>query len=475
MSEYFGPEYDYVSFDPRGVGYTEPRADCFANPDARSFMSLQMERAFSSDGKPSFHEVAALYKARAELCNQSLNNTGAFMGTAFVARDILRIHEESWKAAGKKEEKGVQYWGQSYGTLIGVTFASMFPDKVERFIIDGNASPDDYMAGRMTGSIKDADAAFDTFYTTCSKSKNCVLNPDGKQSAEKLRKRVKKILEELKSNPIPVVANGDAGIFTYAHLTAVMSGVVYSPIDAFPLLAQILALTEARDPSVAQFGVGPNFYARNHSAPVDPLHVEPDETLLAVGCSDQSGLHSLSARDLEREYHAIEKVSKVTADSWMKNTVASCHGWKIISKERIEKFGGRTKNPILFAGNTFDPSTPLSSTKYNSKLFPGSAWFEQESAGHLTTAAESDCSRKILVEYIKEGKLPRSGTKCKPEWVPFERPEYTRTDGYSIRKPQGSQGSDGGDAVENGNDNTKRSIAWSNKQTMGSLIGKWPL
>lgn len=74
-------------------------------------------------------------------CQQSNTNTSALLSTAYVARDIIRIVD----ALG--EDGLLRYWGLSYGTILGATVASMFPEKVGRVVVDGVANVVEYYAG----------------------------------------------------------------------------------------------------------------------------------------------------------------------------------------------------------------------------------------------------------------------------------------------------------------------------------------
>jgi pimeloyl-ACP methyl ester carboxylesterase len=110
-----------------------------------------------------------------------------YMSTASIARDMLEITEKhaEWvanqvaqltarkkeKRSGcygstyKREEAKLQYWGFSYGTFLGSTFASTFPDRVGRLVLDGVVRSYDYNHSLGNGSLTDTEKAMKSFYT----------------------------------------------------------------------------------------------------------------------------------------------------------------------------------------------------------------------------------------------------------------------------------------------------------------------
>lgn len=66
---------------------------------------------------------------------------GELVGTAFVARDVKAIAESLG------EDCLIRYYGFSYGTFLGSTIAAMFPDQLDRAVLDGNINFIDYLHG----------------------------------------------------------------------------------------------------------------------------------------------------------------------------------------------------------------------------------------------------------------------------------------------------------------------------------------
>lgn len=164
--------FDVMSFDPRGMAFTAPKGDCFQSEAARALYNAQiMGTDYGSVKDPSDEALTkqfALQRAIGLQCSLPGAHgyvVQAYMSTASVARDMLHMVEKldelekkkataiSTPKAGQEPLRSrssvprIQYLGTSYGTFLGNTFASMFPGRVKRMILDGNIVPEDWLTG----------------------------------------------------------------------------------------------------------------------------------------------------------------------------------------------------------------------------------------------------------------------------------------------------------------------------------------
>ncbi|MGH2943000.1 MAG: alpha/beta fold hydrolase, partial [Solirubrobacteraceae bacterium] len=134
-AEIYAPEvlarYDVLGFDPRGVARSTP-ATCFptlaeelTSPLLREIYPLPgaQERRFIRDTR----ELALR-------CQANSPRRFASSSTANVARDMDLLRQ----AVG---DERLAYAGYSYGTLLGATYARLFPGRVGRFVLDATVDP----------------------------------------------------------------------------------------------------------------------------------------------------------------------------------------------------------------------------------------------------------------------------------------------------------------------------------------------
>lgn len=133
-SSHFIADYneDIISFDPRGIGITTPTIDCWNSTlGSTSALLWDMQDPPNVDAHPgSVYDAYAHAAAFSRQCAENIGEAGRFVSTPSVARDMLAMVE-------KLGEERLQYWGFSYGTFLGTTFATLFPKKVGRMVLDG--------------------------------------------------------------------------------------------------------------------------------------------------------------------------------------------------------------------------------------------------------------------------------------------------------------------------------------------------
>jgi pimeloyl-ACP methyl ester carboxylesterase len=113
-----------------GIERTIPRVRVFEDPAEGAAWNLRHE----SD--PLINETAgALARAHArwdvfgDLAAARTSAAAQYVSTAMVSRDMLAIT----RAHGYDK---IKYMGYSYGTVLGITFAAMFPDNIERLLVE---------------------------------------------------------------------------------------------------------------------------------------------------------------------------------------------------------------------------------------------------------------------------------------------------------------------------------------------------
>ncbi|GAA3038798.1 alpha/beta hydrolase [Streptosporangium longisporum] len=122
--------FDVVGFDPRGVGASDPALTC---ADPRTFY-----RAPRPDQVPDTRreEGVLLERAReyAEACGTRWGWMLPHMTTENSARDMDMIRA----ALG---ESKISFMGYSYGTYLGAVYATLFPDRLRRLVLDSVVDP----------------------------------------------------------------------------------------------------------------------------------------------------------------------------------------------------------------------------------------------------------------------------------------------------------------------------------------------
>ncbi|GJE96002.1 alpha/beta hydrolase [Phanerochaete sordida] len=321
----------------------------------------------------------------------------------------------------------LSYYGVSYGSVLGATFAAMFPDNVGRLAIDGvvnvssTCSPDGARLGDYftKGSLTDADAALGDIYAACATAGPHAC-PIFEATPALVRARVDRLVARVRAAPVPVFNASAAPPFAVADTALVVGqllNVVGAPYGgALPFAEAVVAL-ERGDGAAMVAGSTQALLAgldtcAGASAPFAVGFVDVEAPII---CGDSVVDTVKTLEEARKEYEAMLEISDL-ATAWYRTTRGPCTGWTICAKDRMNgSFETNTSFPLLIIGNTHDPRTPIANAFNMSSGFAGSVVLQQNSTGHTLQAGFSACTALALNAYFNNGTLPAPGTVCQTE------------------------------------------------------------
>ncbi|KAL4876936.1 Alpha/Beta hydrolase protein [Aspergillus karnatakaensis] len=444
-------QHNIVGFDPRGVGRSGPEVNCWpAHPQQRA----QFERLYYPDTTNASATSLGQQFAAAEIfgraCSATVggkDGTASFVSTPAVARDLLSYIEAEAAASGRKKLKAkLWYYGISYGTVIGTTFAHLFPDRVGRMILDAVVDAEDYYGLGWESNLLDTDEVLAAFFESCFEAGQEIC-PFWAPSVQRTAARLDNLLERLRYNPIPILP-GDACplpmLATYSDLKQVVLRSMYFPFQGFPSLATILAGLEQGDTTAYTAAVMSGTLVAspcNHA--IEGLNSTATKDVnTIISCVDNFGENKYTTIEEYEEFvDTLTDQSAFFGEVWPTNgNPVLCRAFEgeAVPSARLERPSSilerrKTKNPILFVTSAFDPVTPHRGAHKMSAVFPGSVVLTQNSVGHTALLSASSCLFENIHGYLLEGRLPAANATCEPDVRPFESSRKDSTSALEAR------------------------------------------
>ncbi|KAI1379138.1 TAP-like protein-domain-containing protein [Hypoxylon crocopeplum] len=442
--------YEILSFDPRGVGFTEPKADCYNDEFARSITTIELRAMGALDSSlDAVRRQTALYGARGQLCAAG-PDIHRYMSTSSVARDMVEIvdkldelrklngtalNSRGMRRIRQRQDSDVpriQYWGFSYGTVIGNYFASMFPGRVGRMVLEGVVDVHDYYGGTWAKNLQDTQKDLSTLWTTCfTAGSACALYQPTDTSADDIRVRAESFINSLEETPAQLVVGAHVEEVTKADINNNIFSALYRPLLYFPTVATILALAMAGNFTSAYSLLGvPQSPAAYCPSTAPTSYTWTLDAELAVGCGDAMDQTNLTTPEYLAYLKQQLEFSPDFGADWTSVRLA-CKGWR---SRPAYRFGGpwttpeadpsivpgKPAAPILFLSSEFDPVTPRANAIAMAAEHPGSVVLTQSNAGHGTLGTPGKCRDGWINKYFETGELPPDGTVCEPDCTPFQ-------------------------------------------------------
>ncbi|CAE6533809.1 unnamed protein product [Rhizoctonia solani] len=420
------------------LGYTQPPNTTISALSEGALVARQ--RAFD-DIVAQQRQALALFETQAKLCTKNMPNGGGalnYMGTASVVRDIAFITDV---LDGK--DANINYWGGSYGSILGATLFNMMADRIGKGMIEAIAHPGDWADKHshewMDTWIQDADEAYRWFLNSCAKAgeAGCAL-AEGNISASAIEHKIEIFINKLYAAPMPSVDS-----IVPAYLTAgTVRTKLYDAMEAptrWPNFARDLQDAIRGNPApllnkwVYTADIEPQLNAPLRILP-NPTRNRFDHSNLAryaVTCIDSLPFNKSDPSTFPSpEYLARQIVARVNSTSkyfggsaGLTDIDGGCQFWPVDGVERYTGPWNRTlANPVMVISSSVDPITPLASAKFiNNALGDMSRLVIVNAPGH-GVPFPSLCQFKASLAYFNNGDLPEDEMKCETEYGAFEDP-----------------------------------------------------
>lgn len=370
-----GESYDWIGFDPRGVGDSQPALSCISNygeGERPPYVPAKRGTGPTASEKSWLKRSKRYAKACATKYGPLLQN----MRTVDWVRDM-----DALRAALGVEK--INYLGFSYGTYLGQVYATMYPQRVRRMIFDGIVDPRGVWYRAQLSQDRAFEKVANQFFAWIARN-NATYKLG--TSAGAIRSRYLGVVKELRTQRHDGIgANEWTDTFVHA-----MYAESLWPDAAHALASWVLK----RDMSSAR-------------SAYDGA-TEPDDNVFAVYNAVQCTDAAWPARYSKWRKDAFRTAKQAPVLTWSNvwfNT--ACLYWPGTPGKPVA-VNGSAAPPILLLGATLDGATPYSGALEVRNRFPKAVLVaEQDATTHSgAVLGGNSCIDKRISEYLISGKLP---------------------------------------------------------------------
>lgn len=379
-----GAAYDWIGFDPRGVGTSEPALSCI--PDYAGF------------ARPDYQPEAGTEQAwleRSESYARACAANGGELLEHLKSVDTVMDMESIRKALGQEQ---INYYGFSYGTYLGQVYGTLFPDRFRRVVMDGVVDArtiwyeanlnQDVAFERTIQAFFDWVAKYDAVYGLGTTGEEVEALYYAEQDA-------------LRAQPADGVGP--------AEWNDLFLAAGYNVLSYTGVAETFAAWVRDRDPvALAEAYAGSTDIANDNGYAV----------YLAVQCSDVQWPQDYD--QVRRDNTRVDRRApfETWANAWFNGP---CNFWPAAAGTPVP-IDGRGVESALLISETFDGATPFAGALNARRLFPNSVLVEGVGGfTHSSSLSGVACTDTIVATYLATGELParrpgnnRSDVQCDP-------------------------------------------------------------
>ena len=354
-------QYDLLGFDPRGIEGSTP-IECESDTDI-----LELKLSLCAAEEP----------------------LALSMGTAQVARDMELMRH----LVGDPK---MHYAGFSYGTTIGASYTTLFPENIGRIMLD-SAWPSDWSSP--LGSYLQSEAiahATNELLAGCTTDYEVQACPlEGESALLRAQER----LEEQ-----PLIASDATevnGEMLNGYLTTALYMLPQGRHDVLEVTGRALGGEQEAIDKIAEAMSGGGMRVQLSGMVVRCLSSPRDPNL--VGLYEYINEHGLP--------EALGG-PEINDDTIRDHVKLKCEGLPDSGEDYLD-FSNKSEQPVLIFGITGDHATPYAGAQQLADELGNATLVTLEGRGHIATFQNrSKCADDIATAYFLKGEVPKVGTVC---------------------------------------------------------------
>jgi pimeloyl-ACP methyl ester carboxylesterase len=373
-------KFDIIGFDPRGVGRSDP-IKCISAGDQDASFAAVPDPVTQAD----FDRYVALNKKIATGCGAKYGDQLPYFSTEQAAKDMDALRT----AVGDAK---MSYLGFSYGTLLGATYAELFPTKIRAMVLDGAVDPKQSYVESSETQAKGFERAFNDFSAWCKATPaKCPIAPDA-------RKAVTDAMAKADASPVKGSDGRDA---TSGWIFVAVISSLYSESGWTTLAGAIDGLRRGTAKGV--FDLADQYAERKSDGSYSNLF----DANLAVNCADTTGAPTVAqVRRLQGEWRKKYPLFGAALAVGM----LPCTFWPG-KRDPYPAEAAVGAPPIVVVGTTGDPATPYENTADLATMLGVGHVLTWEGEGH-TAYPNTTCIVSAVDGYLLNLKLPSEGQHC---------------------------------------------------------------
>ncbi|MFJ8599760.1 alpha/beta hydrolase [Streptomyces shenzhenensis] len=368
--------YDVIGFDPRGVGRSAP-VTCDLTPEQQAHRNFPPYAHTAAD-------VAREARYARTVAEQCATSRTAWMlphtTTANTARDMDRIRV----ALG---EPKLSYLGHSYGTYLGAVYATMFPKRGDRVVLDSNLGPGGYDVTAMRLFARGMEDRFPDFAAFAAARPEYGLGT----TPEQVTAEFFDLAKRLEAKPVQgidgTLFRGLTFEYLYSDATMPLLAATWQALGGDRPLPPTLPLPENIENSMA--------------------------SRFSVICGDTRWPGMV--QDYQRNV-AVDRL-KYPMLGGSTASIGPCAFWPDKRVEPPVRIGDRGPSNVLMVQNERDPGTPLAGAQKLRNAFGKRATMvTADQGGHgVYPFGPNTCANDAVTAFLTTGQRPPQDLACAAE------------------------------------------------------------